>query len=224
MATFDSRTPTVDTYIDSDAPTTRQDGASWISIRNFTGGGTQRCPILKWDLSSLAGATINSVAVTLNNQASLVTFDPWLAYCYRLDTYAPTNACTWNTYDGSNAWDTAGGDFNATPIQSLAIDTTNNDAGEDVIYSAAGLVTYVANIASGAATDYGLLFALADAGTNQDGKWDPQSDGTEADRPRILIDYTPAGGTSRDIAGSLPAMAGTLTRKHYAKREIGGII
>lgn len=41
----------------------------------------------------------------------------------------------------------------------------------------------------------------------------------------IYCNYTvAAGGVERDIAGSLPAMSGALSRKHYAKRSMQGAI
>ncbi len=184
MATFDSREPTVDTYLDSSAPAARQDGATWLSIRNNV-ASTQRRSIVMWDLSSLVGATINSAVLTFNVQGGM-TFGRFVDL-YMLDTYTPTNAATWLTRDGTNGWDTAGGDFGGATIDELEIDVTNDGDGEDCIFD---VLTEVAAIAAGG-NNYGWIALFRDNVANSDGKWDPRSDATEADRPRLLIDYDP---------------------------------
>jgi len=194
MATFDSRTPTVDTFINSDSPTARNDTSTALAVRNFrNGAGTQRRSIVLWDLSSLAGATINSASLTFNNQITLTNGANYIA-CYRLDTYTPTNAATWNRYDGANDWDTGGGDYAAAATDTIEITPLNNNAvaGDDCEFDVAADVQ---NFVNGTHTNRGwLLRFTGNASENEDGKWDPQSDATEADRPRLLIDYTEAAG------------------------------
>jgi hypothetical protein len=54
----------------------------------------------------------------------------------------PTNAVSWNTYDGSNAWTTAGGDFGAALATTSAnVDTI--DLGDEVAFNNANLTTAI---------------------------------------------------------------------------------
>lgn len=191
-----SYAPTVDTFLASGAPTSPQSGSSWLSVRNFSNGaGEQRRTIAKWDLSSIdAGATINSAILSFNNQNTLTNDDNFIA-CYRLTT-DPDNNATWNTYDGSNAWDSAGGDYDGTPTDTIEIifSNNNNDIGDNCFFDVEGDVQdFVDSVES----NYGwLLRYTGNAGENEDGKWDPSSDGTEADRPYLDIDWDapPAAG------------------------------
>ena len=192
--TLDSREPTVDTYLDSSAPTTRQDGSSWIAVRNFSNGsGTQRRAVAKWDLSSISG-TVDSADITFNNQSAFTAVDNYIS-CHRL-TRDVTNAATWNTSDGSTSWTAGGGDFAAATDTREVSAPDRDGAGDDQDFD---VQSDVQDFADSVYSNYGwLLQFTGSAVENEDGKWDPRSDATEADRPQIVVVYTlPAGGVLR---------------------------
>jgi len=83
-------------------------------------------------------------------------------------------------------------------------------------------------------SSWALYVCYDSPGGNQGKKYDanndhPTSNDWSADADTTALcsvwaTYTTAGGIERNIAGSLPAMAGALARKHYAKRDILGAI
>ena len=66
-----------------------------------------------------------------------------------------------------------------------------------------GQQVYVQEFVDGEETNHGWLirYQVEDDSVNKDSKYDPSSDGTEADRPYLDIDWTaPAGGLSIPVA------------------------
>jgi len=184
--TLQSYAPTVDTFMDSSDATADHSGDSWLSIRYYTTPYARR-PILKWDLSSIAsGSTINSADLQLTLQSGFNSNE--YIDCHRTTVYTPTNAACWDNYDGSNAWGTGGGDMDGTATDSAYTDGTHDSAGETHIFDVSADVQ---DFVDGVETDHGwILKWRSESSPNKDGKYEPASASTQADRPCIVIDYT----------------------------------
>jgi RHS repeat-associated protein len=116
-----------DCYINAGLPTTSFCGQTSLNA-GFDGSNASRA-LLQFNLSAIP--TTNTVvsakfflflgSATTSNATSLAL--------YQL-THTWTTGATWNTYDGTNAWTTAGGDFNGT-----AAATTNGIATINTWYT-----------------------------------------------------------------------------------------
>ncbi len=121
MATLTIQPSTIDSYIHASLPTTNFGSA--ISLYIQTGTTAFARSLINFDFSSLSdGASI-----------SAATLELYVNYCYTPRTYwlyelTRTTwtelGCTWNTYDGINAWTTPGGDYAVTNGVSIVISTT----------------------------------------------------------------------------------------------------
>lgn len=110
---------TSDVQISQNNPTTNYNGIEplWEYANSGSGNTNSYRDILKFDFSALpAGATITAAELdlyyfnVLSNDAVGRTIQ-----AYRLTQTAWTEAgATWNKYDGTNNWSTAGGDYTVT--------------------------------------------------------------------------------------------------------------
>jgi len=81
--------------------------------------------ILRFDLTALVGASIIDATLTLTTQIGSVTGETFTIHRLTQPNWTELGA-TWNTYNGSNNWGAAGGDFVSTPAQSLTISSVQN--------------------------------------------------------------------------------------------------
>lgn len=116
---FASLHPTEDTYIYAWYPTTNY---YWLDTVNVRAGNVSGA-LLKFDLSSIpAGATITTATLRLYTTYRTNVNSIEIAAYKLLRDWSNTGA-TWNSYDGSNAWGTAGAD-GATDRSATADDST----------------------------------------------------------------------------------------------------
>lgn len=102
---------------------------------NTSFGGVSKRMILRFTKPRLLrpGATIESATLTLNFSSGAGVDDADLLFVPLLDAKVTEDA-TWNDYDGTNAWDTAGGDYEETDLGSLVSPALNGtgDASYDI--------------------------------------------------------------------------------------------
>ena len=148
-------------------------------------GGPIR-PLLRYGLSGLpAGSTINSTTLTFYPGDGVLpggsTFN-----LYRITQEAWTEAgATWNKYDGTNNWTTAGGDYTVTDGDSDTI----AGPSEQLVFAA------LKNLTDDAIANRGSLLHLILIGPETgevDNYYDAKSsdDATSSTRPKLVIDYT----------------------------------
>ena len=114
--------------------------------------------VVKFDLSSLpTDAAILSAGLDANCATSAHTQD---LEVHRL-TRAFTSSVTWNKYDGTNAWTSAGGDFDS----SVAATTTASASCDQLHWYVTKLVAQWVN---GAQTNYGVLLKATNETTGYD--------------------------------------------------------
>jgi hypothetical protein len=190
-------TPTADTYLSSSSSTTNYGTNSTFSLRY------KYKPLLKFDLSSIpSSTTITGANLTLtysstysgsSNNKSLP------AYIYPLKRTWGENTATWDKYDGTNSWGTAGAlststDYNSTLSATTATITSTQNSG-------ATLVTSITSIAQAWVTtpssNYGLLIAPVSLSTSNSSSayFYSRETSTNSYKPTLTVTATVAGTT-----------------------------
>lgn len=194
---------TADAATPSSAPTfTYNAGIIWFG--NPTGSASQTRAFIKFDLSSIsAGATVNDAYISLkvNDAGAPVSGENTEVFYLKRDWVE--NQVNWNAYSSGNSWQTAGA-AGANDIGSPAISTTYYLQGTD--FAVGDWLTFdvtssANDIVNGTYTNYGWRIGWADAAAqNVNRYWgfDSRSAATEANRPKLTVDYTEAttGGGS----------------------------
>lgn len=109
MSTFG---PTKDAYVDNVNASTNH-GTGSLAMQAPTGkAGAILRPLLSFDVSSLAGATVTAATLTIDVQGT--SGSAAAAHLYRVTQAWVEASATWNTYDGTHSWATAGGDYTTT--------------------------------------------------------------------------------------------------------------
>ena len=116
-----------DCYISAGSPTTSFCGGTSLNA-GFDGTNASRA-LLQFSLSAIPATDAVLSAKLFMYLGSATTSNATSLAVYQL-TRAWATGSTWNTYDGTNAWTTAGGDFNGT-----AAATTNGIAATGVYYT-----------------------------------------------------------------------------------------
>lgn len=132
-----------------------------------------------------AGATVQEVEIQLNSQYGL---NPGLTLnMHRILRAWSWATVTWNNYDGSNAWATAGaqgsGDYNTTPSYSAAYGS--GGTGYRTLVGGSSLIADVQGMFDGTIAQRAWLLAF----TGGSGAGDTWTSGRGADgsRPRVII-------------------------------------
>jgi hypothetical protein len=176
-----------DAGIDSDSPTNNSGTGDSFSVIT-TGGGAPRRSLLQFDISSIpSGSTVDSAILTLKSYQNRLSAD---SCAINRVTQAWTEAgVTWNKYDGSTNWATAGGDFDAvadatfTPpaLTDTTVDITITSLVQEWVNGTANNGMIIK--AGTEATTQGTLFYTSDAAT-------------AGNRPKLVVTYTLPGGFS----------------------------
>lgn len=162
-ATISGTSDTIDCYLDSGSPTTNTGTSANISVgeisvaTNFFYRG-----LIRFDLSSIpTSATVSSSTLYLyiNNNFASNTRTMRVYRCLRAWT---ESGATWNTYDGSNNWGTAGAnntttDREGTDIGSVSIPAT---PAADTEYAISLTASAIEEMVSGAFTNNGFVLKM----------------------------------------------------------------
>jgi hypothetical protein len=180
----------VDALINQNAPTTNY-GTFTDLESGRDGADTTRRSLVLFDLSSIPGdATCDDATLTLynssanNNSTNQHTL-------YHMNQAWTEGGCTWNTYDGTNSWP-GGAGADGDKGNSLG---TFNPLGASV----PGFVAITMS-ATETATKFGANLDMyfredAEQAFRKVG-WRSSDNGTAANRPHLVINYTEAGGPS----------------------------
>lgn len=189
-------TDSVDTSISSSSATSNFGTAGNLPIGELSGSTSTRNSLLKFDLSSIpSNATITSATlyITIYTDAAdnTTTFS-----VYRMKRAWTESGATWNTYDGTNSWQTAGG-TGTNDRESTGIGSRSMSASESVPAEISFSLTAskIQEMVSGTFTNNG--FMIASSGETDAGYWAYSSNqATTTVRPRLVINYDPATSTS----------------------------
>lgn len=215
------------THIRSDNPTTNYNGysvpaGSQLVLGDVSTGNIRG--LYSFDLSSLpTNATINSVTVTLTIHASDGTSsgNTLQVDLLQLSRSFNESTATWNTYDGTNAWTTAGGDTGAL-LASTSATTKTAPAGTLLTFTSTALATSLQS-AYDASSSFNFLAKLdAESLTRDIYFLGGDNDPTLAYRPLLTIDYTvvPEPGTVTMLIFGLVVSVTITKRNRFQKRSV----
>ena len=140
--------------------------------------------VASFDISTLSGKTISGAALTLYSDGS-GTATSGTYTCKRLTQTAWTEAgVTWNRYDGTNNWTTAGGD--ATSTNQVQV-TANGNATSLVFTGMGPMVT--AALAAGLTRLHVLVSGPEITGSSSYYNGLTSDTATGAERPKLVVDY-----------------------------------
>lgn len=188
MTTFTDQGSSVDTFMSSAEATTNY-GTTAVFAAGNDGVRSQRT-LIKWDLSSIPGNAIVSsatlsifVAVDASNNARTLR-------AYRVLRAWTEDGATWNKYDGSSDWGTAGCANTSTDREATDIGTASIDASPPVgtEYQISLTASKVQEWISGALTNNGLLLQ-ADTENADSIQYDSAESLTALEKPKLVITY-----------------------------------
>lgn len=162
------------------------DGAMWASCD----GGAQFHALIDFTLSSGSG-TISAVTLNLYKAANGGTNTGVNVEVHECTRTWVENQATWNIYSTGNSWTTAGGDYSATIVSSLAHTATNN------IWRQWNLGTGATNPISGLTwgSSVNLLLLIAPESTTPQQAENYNTKEAASNKPYIEITYTLGGAT-----------------------------
>ena len=178
----------------------------------------QGVALVRFDLSTIpAGSVILSAQFSLyhtsgsTDTAGIFTVTrPWTE-----GTGVAGSGATWNTYDGANAWTTAGGDYDPATGISIVLPVNNAWATWDVTSRTAAWI-------AGTQPNYGIALVMGGTGTNSFASSD---DATAANRPRLVVTFLPPCGWVPAATGvTLQASADTWINEAQTGSNYGSNI
>lgn len=189
----------VDTSLDSSTPTTNYGSTVWFASGE-TGGAIARA-LIKFDLSSIpAGSTIDDATLSLWVQAD-VSSNTRTKRVYRVIQAWTEAGANWNTYDGSNAWATAGcgdttNDREATDIGSASMGASESIGTEIQFTLTAAKIQEM--ITGGVFTNNGFII-VTDTESADYYQFDSSDGATAGERPKLVINYTSPTGQAAQV-------------------------
>jgi len=188
MTYIGDNTSTTDTYLSEGSPLANFGTATSMLVTDGAASNSNHSIIEFSGLSAIpGGATINSVTIYLwraGSNTSSMNLD-----FYQLLRALNETTATWNTYDGTSSWTTAGATGSGTDISAtLSATITIGNTGQFYSVSSAQLATDVGNgvtkwlITPNTPTASGASRTIV------------TREGTDGNRPAIVVDYTAAGG------------------------------
>lgn len=195
MAETFSLTATADATLDANAATTNQGTGNFTTGEYGTGAQVNRA-LIKFDLSSLSGKTISSAVLKLYETGADYSSASGTIEVYRVHRAWTELGCTWNTYDGSNNWGTAGCANTTSDRESSAIGTSATiDATETLgeEYAITLDASKIQEMVNGTFTNNGFLLKTTSE-TNDMHSLCGRTHATEAYRPVLYITTTEDGG------------------------------
>ena len=198
MPTYTSQpdgTSGIDAHIASDVPNTNRGTVASADVGEYSGAVGRM--LLKFDLSSIpSSAVVSSATLTLTPVGDYSSNARTLSVyrCLRAWTEA---GVTWNKYDGTNAWGTAGADNTTSDRESSAIGTLSVGAsptlntGMDITLTASKIQEMV----SGTFTNNGFVIRV-DTENADDIQWATSDHATAGYRPKLVIEYSLPSGVA----------------------------
>ncbi len=108
---------------------------------------------------------------------------------------------TWNTYDGTNSWNT-GGCLGAGTDRESAIQSTTSVGSTNGVYYSWDCTSLVSDIVDGTiSSDEGFHLERADAGEDSDYKGFVSSEGADGSRPELVVVTTVGGANPKGVFG-----------------------
>lgn len=200
-------------------------GAGQWLFAGYTAQSARRRGLVGFDVSSIpAGSTINSVRLTLHMSRTITATE--LVTLHQVNASwgegtsdssamgggigAPATAgdATWlHRFFDSSTWTTPGGDFTAS-----ALATTPVSGVGFYSWNSAAMVAQVQSWVNTPATNNGWMLLGTETDPGAVKRFDSRENFTEANRPVLVIDYTPIPGISSVATLGAIGLAGALRR------------
>jgi len=195
MSTLTIQPATSDSYLSQVSPYTNHGSDTDILVGDGTAHSAHR-GILGFDFSALASGSLISDAVLGMYYFQAQRGDPtgrtYWAYRITQKNWTQTGV-TWNKYDGTNAWNTAGGDYTTTDGASAVIAS----AGAWVTWTVTNQVKFAQSYTSKIAN---FLIMDGDETSNNDADFYSNNYTTDPTKcPYLTITYTLGTGWSGKI-------------------------
>lgn len=179
----------MDTYIASGLSTTNFGSEDNNVLKSWLFTWFYRNQLIKFDLPSTIPITAHIVSAQLqlfqktgSGSGAITVHKLTQSWVEGTKTGSGTaDGATWKTYDGTNAWTTNGGDYNAVPIATSSI---SNSSNVNVSWEIAPLVE---GWLTGKVVNNGVLLKTVDTISPI---FASKEDATVANRPKLLITYT----------------------------------
>lgn len=191
----------VDANFKESAPTTNHGTDATLDVSKFSASNHAHTWIRFDGLSNISSSAVVSAATLyLYQSIANATYSIDLRRLLRAATEA---GITWNKYDGTNDWTTAGGlgaasDRVSTPESSTSLIATTG------VYYALDCTSLVQDIIDGTiASDEGFHLERADSGEDSNFKAFVSNEGSDGTRPELVVTYT--------IPSATAAITGTIT-------------
>ncbi len=174
-----------DAYLDEDRPGNRFGSSSTMSVQSRSGGRDRRA-IVQFSLSAIpTGSSITSATLELFMTAApsaTRTYD-----VHRVTRSWVESQVTWDDRDNNSTWTTPGGDYDPTPAASSTTGTVSN------VWVSWDVTAMVQAWYTGSAVNYGVLIKDGAEGstTAYAATFASRENGTPANRPRLVVTYTP---------------------------------
>jgi len=135
MATL-TLNPSGDTRIQKPNPSSNYGGESYLQVGEYNAGTDYVVrSLLKFDLSSIpTGSIITSATLRIYDSGANYADNTRTMYVNRSKRAWTENGATWNKYDGTNDWSTAGGGTNSNDVELTAIGSISMPASEAAGY------------------------------------------------------------------------------------------
>lgn len=191
-----------DAQLSTDTPTTNNGSGTSLN----TSSGSDETPLLRFTGLSNIPASATVTAVTLRLYLTGEVFSGNTTFYRMLRNWVEAQT-TYNVYSTGNNWSSAGALGSGTDRASSSSATLAHNAATGYTeYSNAALVTDVQNWVNGANPNYG--WQLRDSASYM---FFASSEGTNGQRPELVVTYTEAGG------GSYPYSVPQLNRRHTGR-------
>lgn len=147
--------------------------------------------LIKFDLSSLVGASITDATLTLTVSYSGGSANVVVSRILSGNSSMSPATATWNKQDGTNNWagsagcSTSGTDYSSTPMGSIAVSSTG---AKNITLDTTEFTAMVAN-------NYGMI-VVCDASFYNIYSAD---NGTAGNRPKLVVNYTASSGAKSQI-------------------------
>lgn len=197
--------PSKDTTLYEASSDYPSNGSGQHFFAGSTGRGSVRKALLAFDVAGVIpeGATINSVALTLNMSRTQAGAEDIALHRLLADwgegvsdaasnegggTAAATGDATWvHTVFDTQEWETEGGNFAAQAAATQRV----SEVGQYTWASTDEMVADVQSWLDDASTNFGWLLLGNEATTQTSKRFDSRENGTPGNRPVLDVEYTP---------------------------------
>ena len=198
-ATEDSKyTGVADNRLDStDGGSINYGSSNYIEVTKYSVGGHQHA-VLRFDgLSNIsASASVSAATLYLYQTSSNNAYSIDLRRLLQAWTEAGS---TWNTYDGTNNWNTSGA-LGAGSDRTSTAESTTSTASTTGAYYSFDCTSLVQDVIDGTiSSDEGFHLERNDSGDDNTFKAFASSEGTDGQRPELVVVYTTGGGGGIEI-------------------------